>query len=565
MTRSAALELEHFLVTWGAIAVLFLVVMERRVSPNTRRRWSSFILRTATGRGDVPIATTSEFATTFIQNTIFRYFGPNPWSLRALAKSVGLSAVSVCTLLVIYFELYHANMLQMIHDDIAVIWYGGGFTRKLYAVFAGAIVLLTDYSSYLVTYYLMRYAAGSRSIRQMMFLAIIDSFTSVYVFMLIFPAALVALYLGFYTASYRVPALYGIGDLPGEVGRGAGRYAVDSMFRFLDSQNDRAAWYNFLASERDEIGALASEIMLSAEIEQGGALGDPVHGTNPVDPGDMAIVALSGLLRYKGLKASEVKDFLCDHMSDAPNKDVSHWSCKHDLSWHTVGGTDARHQFVTAMWNGMNISIYRADYETQKSIGTGDIQLLLVKLMDLYQSGFSAVQQVQVGFWPTITLKPVSLKLFGLNFSDTDISETASWLQSVGGDVEPRLSDLYWDFCDEKVFVATTIVGRQCERRVVFLGLGYVATSLPVTMITRKQVMPFGLFFMTSASVTLVFYVGLFVFVLAGLGLRGISLLVPEYIRKAAHQDTRDRYVVQLLFIMSALVVTTILTVLAGD
>jgi hypothetical protein len=329
----------QFLPAWSAIASPFLY-LEWRLSSDARRRFAAFILRDSVDGAHV--TSIGEFAGLYIENTIFRYFGQKPFSVKALRRSFYLSVISFFSLSCIIYFLYDYTIPARLWEPISIISWK-------WLSLAVVIILLTDYTSYLVTFHLMKYASSVISFSRVAFLGMIDSFASVYVFILLFPLALVALYVGFFTVPYRVAVIYGLTETPN---RQALLTAIDQAAATLGYTNSLQEWSNFVTAKYDNIGKLGGQFIISAEIDPYTAVGSAINGNRNIDPPLFApMLTLDGVLRYKGLSLQDIKEFLNAHRHEMP--DTPYWegmdTTQVDIPWFTIGHSSGSLAFTTTL------------------------------------------------------------------------------------------------------------------------------------------------------------------------------------------------------------------------
>lgn len=554
MMHDIANRIKDILITWSAISFLALL-LETRLSTEAREKFASFILRLP-GLSQPQIKSVGEFSSLYINNTIFRYFGDRPFAIKALFRSVLISLISFFILSGCIFYFYDFNVYRIIWNSEKLLW----LYNKPYIVIAIAMIFLMDYITYIVTYFLMRYAANVQSFFQIIFISIVDSLSTIYVFLLIFPVVLSVLYVGLKTIPYRSAAIYGLTDGANE----SMQLLIENMIHDTGeiAGENLSNWNKFAAMDQESLGKLAGVYMLTAEVDPGGKVSDPVNGKLQVVPSlTSGSVALAGLLRYQGIEFKDLLQWLNGHITKAPDHDISSWVLPTDgsLSWFTIGYSQEWHNYFKMMWK--SLQLFRIDYQISNQLRYRQPSRLMAGLRSLYQGEFIAAQAVQTGFFQVIRFEPLQLSLFPLKVSDEDLFGTIF----LGNPQDEKLGRLYWTFCDDNFYLEVSeekADSHRCSQRVIFVGKDLVESELSKLKMTEMR-LPFGMFLATSASVTLVFYVSLFLFTAAGYATRFFALLIPEHVKRHV-SGMRERRIVQVIFVEASFFATIILTVLAG-
>jgi hypothetical protein len=123
----------------------------------------------------------------FINNTIFRFFKRSAFSFNSLFKSAILSAVMfiiICLIIQLLGKYDFTSLPKRILLNQVIRNNGVFFLLSIF------FYIMTDYLSFIQTYYFMKYASAFKSVFHIIFIAYADLILSLNIFVFIFPISL---------------------------------------------------------------------------------------------------------------------------------------------------------------------------------------------------------------------------------------------------------------------------------------------------------------------------------------------------------------------------------------
>ena len=313
-----------------------------------------------------------QIARLYIDNTILRFFGPNPLSIKALTRSVLLSIAFLALVLIGLCLLTGKEAISKLSD---VIFNQGIFWVTLFF----AIVLFLDWVSYLQTYLFMRFASVSRFF-EIVFIAYADIVLSINIFLFIFPLALVTFLLGHFSQPFY--SLYALQFWP--LHSDQQRLDYLSLVERYRQLNPRSTSPGLLLDDSyNSLGSVGTVLIGSiysgwdqAEFEK--------ERSRPLARGSLLAgdYHLLGAFRYKGVLASEVAASVLEQLERSLQA-VEFRS--HDLTAALINGTDHADGSVIGL----------------SGVFSPTIRLDMSDLGILYDMGFIVSQKIQADL-PTV-------------------------------------------------------------------------------------------------------------------------------------------------------------------